>query len=117
MHEASLAQVILECALQEAASRAARRICQLRLRVGVAANVEVESLRFAIEHLACGGPAEGVQVDIEDVALTVDCRSCGLRSEPPAWSYRCAGCGGADVDVVGGHELQLVELDLDLAEA
>jgi hydrogenase nickel incorporation protein HypA/HybF len=117
MHEASLAQLILGRATDEAAARGNRRIRQLGLRVGTASNVEVESLRFALERLASGGSAAGARVDVEVVPLRLRCGGCGWEGETPPWSYRCAACRSPDVEVVSGRELQLIGLELDDEEA
>jgi len=65
MHSLSMAQDILQAALQEAEKHEAKRIKAISVKVGNEDFVESDSLQFCLEATAEGTIAEGARIEIE----------------------------------------------------
>ena len=109
MHELSLMSNLLAHA---AAAAQGAPVCTLRVRVGPLSGVVVDALRFAFEALAPGTPAAGARLEIEETKLVLHCPRCGADYDTPLGSYNCPACGATDGEVRGGHELELVSIEV-----
>ena len=87
-------------------------ICALHVRVGPLSGVVVDALRFAFEALAPGTPAADARLDLEETVPAFRCRRCGADYAAPVGDYRCPACGAADGELRGGHELELVSIEV-----
>ena len=110
MHELSIAQSVVRIANEHARGR---RIYRVDLRVGHLRQVVPSALEFAFELVAQGTPAEGAELAIEHVPAEGVCRSCGARSVMTAFPVVCSCCGGLDLEVVAGEELDVDSLELE----
>lgn len=125
MHELSLAQALLDLAVRYAEGR---RIAVLRVRVGAVSGVVADSLAFCFDFVSRGTLAEGARLELEEVPLRLRCGRCGaeLPAEEraglqPGEAYALArergcACGSHDVQIVGGREFQLVEIEVQETE-
>lgn len=99
--------------LQHAVTAAGEEpICALRVRVGPLSGVVIDSLRFAFEALSPGTPAEGARLDIEETQPLFRCPQCRTEYTTPVGSYQCPGCGSVSGELLGGHELELVSIEV-----
>lgn len=110
MHELSIAQAIVDVATRHAGES---RVVSVYVRVGQLRQVVPSALQFSFELCAHGTPVEGAALELEAVLIGVTCRSCGAQSEPGGFPLACGACGGLDVDVVQGEELQVESLELE----
>jgi hydrogenase nickel incorporation protein HypA/HybF len=83
------------------------------VRVGQLRQVVPSALEFSFDLCAHGTRLEGAALELELVAAGISCRSCGTASRPDGFPLVCASCGGLDVEVVVGEELQVESLELD----
>jgi hydrogenase nickel incorporation protein HypA/HybF len=113
MHELSIAQAIVDVAARHAGDA---RVERVYVRVGHLRQVVPSALEFSFELCAHGTPIEGAVLELEEVAVGVMCRGCGARSEPGGFPLACGSCGGLDVELVQGEELQVESLELEEAE-
>lgn len=113
MHELSIAESVVRIASGHAAGR---RVTRVELKVGRLRQVVPSSLEFSFELVAHGTPAEGAELAIEEVPAAGRCRVCGEESEQVGFPMRCTRCGGLDVEVTGGEELLVEELELEETE-
>ena len=110
MHELSIAQAIVDVAARHAGEASVARVY---VQVGRLRQVVPSALAFAFELCAHGTPVEGAALELEEVPVVVTCRACGAGSRPLAFPLACADCGGLDVHVVQGEELQVESLELE----
>jgi hydrogenase nickel incorporation protein HypA/HybF len=115
MHELSLAQHLLDLALQHAARARAERVTQLYLVVGEMAPLEETSLSFYWDQISLGTPAEGSSVRVRRLSLQLNCLDCGQSFEPGDRSWSCPACGSERVRLQGGDECYLEAIDVEAA--
>jgi len=110
MHELSIAQAVVEIASRHARGR---RVHRVELKVGHLRQVVPSALEFGFELVAQGTPLEGAELAIQDIPATGNCRACGRRNVMSEFPLRCPDCGGIDVAVLSGEELQVDSLELE----
>ena len=113
MHELSIAQSVVTIAERSAGGR---RVAVVRLRVGHLRQVVPDALEFAFELVAQGTVVEGAALEIEPVPATGVCRACGARSELREFPFSCSRCGGLEIEITAGEELEVEELEVEELE-
>ncbi len=112
MHEAGIAQSILDIAIDTANKNNAKVITQIKVRVGKMAAVEEKSLRFSFDALKADTIAENAELLYEDVALIGKCVDCGEQSELEGYFVICPKCKGG-VSIISGNELEIAHIEVD----
>jgi hydrogenase nickel incorporation protein HypA/HybF len=113
MHELAIAQSMFEIARRHARGR---RVTRVEVRVGHLRQVVPASLEFAFELIAQGTELEGAALVIDHVPAAGVCRDCGSEVPLPDFPLMCSACGGLDVDVTEGEELEVESLELEQEE-
>lgn len=113
MHEMSLAEGIVQLLEEHATSQQFRRVKQLWLQVGELAGVEVEALSFCLEVVLRDTLADGAQVHIERVPGQGWCLACSTPVTVHARFDACPACGKHQVQISGGDEMRVAELEVE----
>lgn len=108
MHELSVAQAIAEIACRHAVGR---RVSRIELKVGSLRQVVPTSLRFSFELVAQGTLAEGAELAMQTVPATATCRACRTETVLEQFPFQCSSCGGYDLDIVAGNELEVESIE------
>jgi hydrogenase nickel incorporation protein HypA/HybF len=122
MHEMSLAQSLLDLALEHAQGLP---ITTLVVRVGPLSGVVTESLDFCFEMLSEGTLAEGARLEYDQPPLGIRCRDCGTQVPietdanlapydilAEAMAHGCPACGSQDLRMEGGFDFKLIEIEV-----
>ncbi len=112
MHEAMVAQSLLETISEEAAKHNGRPI-GAKISCGKLSGVNDEALNFAFEAIAKDTPCEGMKLEIEHKPLQAQCRSCNQSFDIELSRPRCSVCGSEDFDLLGDAALVLEEIELE----
>jgi len=112
MHELSIAQSIVDIIGQYVPQDRAAEVRTLRVRIGPLAGVVPDSLEFCFGAIVEGTPLGQARLQIEETAVQTECGACGKISTVDGMAFACPGCGSADVKLVSGTELQVVEIEL-----
>jgi hydrogenase nickel incorporation protein HypA/HybF len=111
MHEirlaAELAGIVTEVAVRENLSSVTR----VNLQFGEMIRVAPDIFRFAFEEAVKGSCAEGSEIDIETVPITLRCRECGEETVIEDMEFRCSHCHSVDLDIIHGKEMILKSLE------
>ena len=83
MHEAGIADRILDIVVARAAEAGALRITSIHLEAGVLAGVSEDALRFHWEQHAAGTPAEGAVLHLVQTDEPTDLRLVAIDVEGP----------------------------------
>jgi hydrogenase nickel incorporation protein HypA/HybF len=110
MHELALAEAILAIATAHAGDA---RITAVEVRVGHLRQVVPDALRFNFELVAEGTPAAGAELVIEEVPTAGRCCACDATAELPRFPLRCPRCGGLDIELTAGEELEVSALEVE----
>jgi hydrogenase nickel incorporation protein HypB len=114
MHELSIAHAVVRTVV-DALPDPAARITAVRLRIGELSGVVPQALGFAFEVATAGTPLAGAALVVDRAPVVIDCPTCGRQALADVRSFICPGCGVACGEVVGGKELDIV--DVTLAES
>jgi len=112
MHELSIALSVLDIVCTTAAAAGLSRVEIVRLRIGKAAGVLPDALRFAFECSRTGTPAETASLEIEEVPIGGRCETCNrdfTSAEP--YVLACPLCGGGSFRLTSGDELSVLDLE------
>lgn len=110
MHEVSLGEAILDAVERRAAGR---KVTRVKVRVGTLHRVVGPALDQGFAMVSQGSVAEGAELEMVVVPMTVTCRACGEHHHDDDMQFVCMACGSGDVSVEGGEELMLEALELD----
>jgi Zn finger protein HypA/HybF involved in hydrogenase expression len=97
MHEAGIADRILDIVIARATEAGAPRITAIHVEAGVLAAVSEDSLRFHWEQHSVGTPAEGAVLHFTEVDEPTDLRLVAIDvegGEPEADAGAGSGAGG-----------------------
>lgn len=112
MHEMSIAQSLIQIIREEMTRHNVGRLKSVRLQVGQLSAVVPESLSFCFAVMTEGTALEGTELIMDIVPLVGSCQNCGHRFEVENYVFECPACGGKQVDLLAGRELQLSEMEV-----
>ena len=114
MHELSIVASLFEIIEDKARGERASRVTAVTVRIGRLSGVAPELLRSAFDAYKKGTLADGARLEIEVAPFDFRCRACGgtvFREEP---GPVCAACGSKDVELVGGMDLVLQRIEVEV---
>ena len=110
MHELSIADSVVQIASRHADGR---RVTKVHLKVGHLRQVVPSALDFSFELVAHGTPAEGAELEMQQVPATGVCKDCGEESRLVAFPLQCRSCRNHDLEIIEGEELLVESLELE----
>jgi hydrogenase nickel incorporation protein HypA/HybF len=114
MHELSIAQSIAEAVEVKAVECTAARVKRVRLRIGEASGIVVDSLAFCFEMVASLTPIlEGACLSIDCVPHRAYCRNCDREFHVTNFVARCPTCEEWSTEVVSGNELEILDMEIE----
>ncbi len=113
MHEMSLCREIADLVQDAARREGFRRVLAVHLEIGKLAAVEPQALRFCFDVVTRGGPADGARLEIESIGGRGWCLACCRSIALDAPLGTCPMCGGGQVQVTGGTQLSVKELEVE----
>ena len=113
MHEMSIAEGILDIALDYAKQNDATAIHEVGLILGEMAGVEMESLAFSWNLITKGTPAEGAELKVRHTPLVGRCSKCGKEFHIEHYNFWCPECKDGVLQTISGREMQVEYLEVD----
>lgn len=113
MHEMALCRGMVQIIEEQATAHDYTRVKTVRLEIGPLAAVEPEALRFCFDAATRGTVAENAKLEIVTMAASAWCFSCGETVTISERNGVCPNCGSYQVQVTGGDELRIKELEVD----
>ena len=110
MHELSVSSAVVDTAIKHAAGRP---VTAVHLRLGKLRQVVPDSLEFFFELLSRDTVCEGATLTHEVVVARLRCSPCAVEWEIDRPAFRCETCGGADVTVLSGEELEVESIEVE----
>lgn len=115
MHEAAVAQGLIEAILQEARKHRAKPV-RAKMSCGELNKVNDDVLSFAFEAVAKGTLCEGLTLQIEHKPLQAKCKTCGEAFAVEISSAQCPACGSGDFELLPDAPLVLDEIEFERAD-
>lgn len=116
MHEMSIAEGILDVALQQRLEPN-ELISAVRIAVGELAGVDVDALLFAWTSVRRGTPCQSAELVIERPPGQAWCMGCGQNVPLHRHGEPCPKCGSFQLIATQGHEMQVLDLTISTAHA
>lgn len=113
MHEVSIMTEAVRLAVETAQAQGARRVRQMRLRVGAMSGAVPEALQFAFEAVIEGTLAEGATLAIEAIPATWWCAPCAATFERDRPLPECPRCGVWSHELRAGRELEIISIEIE----
>ncbi|MDY0234100.1 MAG: hydrogenase/urease nickel incorporation protein HypA [Sulfurimonas sp.] len=113
MHEYSIVQSLLDSCEENAIKNNAKKVTKVVIKIGVMSGVEPELLRTAFETFKEKTLCEEAEFVINIQQIIVKCNSCQAESTIEGIEYYCPACQSADLDVLDGEDMYLMQLELD----
>jgi hydrogenase nickel incorporation protein HypA/HybF len=115
MHEATVAQSLVDAILQEAEKHRARPI-RAKMSCGELNKINDDVLSFAFDAVAQGTPCEGMTLQIEHRPLQATCKKCGSTFVVDVSKAQCPDCRGDDFELLPDAPLVLDEIEFERAD-
>lgn len=113
MHEMSLAEGVLQIIEDSAKTQNFSRVKTVWLEIGQLAGVEAEAMRFCFEAVVNGSIAQDAVLEIIETPGQAWCLHCAEVVNVRALFDACPKCGSHQVQVTGGNEMRVKELDVE----
>ena len=114
MHEASIAQSLLETVIESAKKQSAKEIVSVTIKVGKLSGVEPDSLLFAFNALKENTVAANCKLFIEEMPIIGVCNVCGYEGSYDSFLFACNNCGSFEVRITSGEELNIKEIEVEI---
>ncbi|MCB1791742.1 MAG: hydrogenase maturation nickel metallochaperone HypA [Gammaproteobacteria bacterium] len=112
MHEMSLCESLLQVFEDEARRQHFGHVKTVWLEIGALSGVEPAALAFGYDVVCRGTLAEGSRLEIIETPGTAWCLQCAGEVAIDARHAPCPGCGGYQLQVTGGDEMRIRELEV-----
>lgn len=115
MHELPVTESILNIVLKHAENNDAKKIVTIYLDVGELSDLEDEWMQKYFEYLSKGTLAEGAQLSIERIPITMQCAACSqvFRVEKSdLGTIRCPKCNEEKCTITSGREYYIKNMEV-----
>ncbi len=113
MHELAIADSIVQSVLSEVERQGYGNLIEVGLRVGELTDIVTDSLCFGFEVLSRDTILRDTKLVIEQVPVSGECLTCRKKTSINIPVFQCEYCGGFEIKVVNGQELDIAYLKVD----
>ncbi len=110
MHELSICRAIADTVTKAAEGRS---VTCVRLKVGHFRQIVPATLQFCWDLHNENGPLAGSTLEVDSIAATIVCATCGHRTTLHQPILICAACSGQDVQLLTGEEFLIESFDVE----
>jgi hydrogenase nickel incorporation protein HypA/HybF len=111
MHELSVANEIINIASQYLPDNSSR-VKIIKLKIGTLSNILVGSLIYCYDAAVRNTSLHDSRLVIEKAPIKINCKNCLEEILLDVIDNVCPNCGSIDIEVTGGDEMQIVEIEL-----
>ncbi len=113
MHEMALSEGVLQILESNARSQGFAKVKTVWLEIGDLAGVDPEALRFSFDAVTTGTLADSARLEIIEVPGKAWCMPCACQVNVSKRFDPCPTCGSYQLQVVGGDEMTVKELEVE----
>lgn len=104
MHELAITEGIMEAALPAAKEAGAKKILEIRLKIGELSGVIPECIQEYFDIISKDTIAQDAKLIFEKIPITIRCKSCDFEGEIEKKSRTCPKCNSNDFSIIAGRE-------------
>jgi len=108
----SLAEGVLQLIEDAARKQNFANVATVWLEIGQLAGVEVEAMKFCFDVVTRDSIAHGARLEIIELPGTGWCMHCAMTVPMREVFGECPRCGGHQMQVTGGTEMRVKELEV-----
>ena len=112
MHELGVAQSILDIVRQYVPKDQEPAVRAVKVRIGEMAGIVADSLEFCFQALTHETPLESARLEILRVPFQGQCGDCTATFHIEGGVFVCLVCGGLNIHVLTGRELDIAEIEM-----
>lgn len=112
MHEMALTESLVDMLEEEGRKQGFARVKRVRIEIGALGHVEPQAMAFCFTAVTRGTIADGAALDIVATPGQGWCFACEKTTPLSERFGACAHCGGRQVQMTGGDELRVKELEV-----
>jgi len=113
MHEMSLCEGVLNILQTEANNNGFTKVKTVWLEIGELSSVEPEAMLFSFDVVTRNSLADGAKLEIIRISGTAWCMQCSKSVTIKQRYDECPDCGSYQLQVTGGDEMKIKELEVD----
>jgi hydrogenase nickel incorporation protein HypA/HybF len=113
MHEMSLCEGVLRILEDHAKSQGFARVKTVRLEIGGLSGVEPEAMRFCFDAVMRDTLADHADLEIIEIPGRAWCMQCAKTVQVRRRFDPCPDCGSYQLQVTGGDEMRIKELEVE----
>ena len=113
MHEMSIVQSLISIVEEEMLKNRATALKSVRVNIGAMSGIVPEALRTCFEVLTSKTDMRGAVLKMDIAPLIGYCRKCKENFEVIEYNFSCPECDSADVEIISGREMSIVEIEVD----
>ncbi len=110
MHEVSIAESIIDIAIDYAQREDVSLFSAIELEIGVLSGIEIDALTFAMDVVCRNTVLDGAEIRITTVPGRSRCATCNMEFDVDDHYTPCPGCGDVRSTVIRGDELRVASL-------
>ena len=117
MHEASLAMSLINSVLEIAEREKAKRVLEIKMRIGKLSGVVVDSFIFAFNAMKeeASKKLKNAKLLVEEVPVKYRCKNCNCEFEAETvYLPECPSCGSVELELLSGEEMEVVSVELEV---
>jgi hydrogenase nickel incorporation protein HypA/HybF len=112
MHELSIAQAIVNQAVDLLNKEGGKSIARVSLTIGVLSGIEEHSLRQVFTIACEDTPVQGAHLEIDVEQASVFCHDCNAAVVVTPPFMVCATCMGSNVDIKSGRDMIIKQMEI-----
>ncbi len=104
MHELAITEGIMEAALPAAREAGAKKILEIRLKIGELSGVMPECIQEYFNLISVGSIAQDAKLVFETIPIKISCKDCDFVGEIKKGSKTCPKCSSSKFKIIAGRE-------------
>jgi hydrogenase nickel incorporation protein HypA/HybF len=112
MHEMSLAEGVLQVIEEAAIKDQFKKVTTVWLEIGQLSGVDSQAMTFCFDAVTRASVADGARLEIISLAGQGWCMACAKTVPMKDVFGECPDCGGFQLQVTGGTEMRIKELEV-----
>ena len=116
MHEGSLVRSLLRQVSDLLAEHQGDSVETIRVEMGPLSGVERPLVEIAFAQQVESTACRGATLIVEEVPLTARCQQCMTDFEIERFRFSCPDCSSTRVQITGGDEFRLLDIDINTRE-